>query len=122
MFKYNISGFLHWGYNFWNDRNSKNAIDPYKVTDAGVNFPSGDSFIVYPGPNNQAVPSLRLKVFQQALYDLRALKMLEKLSSKAEVLQIIDPQDKMTFSKYPQDAEYILKTRESINQKIKQQL
>jgi hypothetical protein len=48
--------------------------------------------------------------------------MLEKLSSKAEVLQIIDPQDKMTFSKYPQDAEYILKTRESINQKIKQQL
>ena len=122
MFKYNISGFLHWGYNFWNDRNSKNAIDPYKVTDAGVNFPSGDSFIVYPGSNNQAVPSLRLKVFQQALYDLRALKMLEKLSSKAEVLQIIDPQDKMTFSKYPQDAEYILKTRESINQKIKQQL
>ena len=122
MFKFDICGFLHWGYNFWNTMHSKKAIDPYKVTDAGCAFPSGDSFLVYPGQDYQAAASIRLKVFSEALYDLRAMKMLEKLSSKDEVLKIIDSQNNMTFSKYPHGSEYILETREIINQKIMQLL
>ena len=44
MWKYHITGFLHWGYNFWNSQLSKAVIDPFKVTDAGGAFPGGDGF------------------------------------------------------------------------------
>ncbi|MBR5304869.1 MAG: DUF4091 domain-containing protein, partial [Candidatus Gastranaerophilales bacterium] len=60
MYKYDISGFLHWGYNFYYTQLSKAVIDPYKVSDAGGKFPSGDSYIVYPAEDGTAHHSIRL--------------------------------------------------------------
>ena len=121
MFKYDIVGFLQWGYNFYYKRLSKGLVNPYEVTDAGKEFPSGDSFIVYPAEDGTAHHSLRLKVFYDALQDMAALKTLEKLTDKKTCLDIIEEKGKhnITFSSYPHEEAWLLNTREEVNKAIK---
>jgi len=119
LYKYNIAGFLQWGYNFWYSQYSKYPIDPFRVTDSGYAFPSGDAFVVYPG-KERPVESLRLKVFFEALQDMRALQLLESLLGKDDVISILEEGlDKpITFSQYPKESEWILLKREQINRVI----
>ncbi len=119
LYKFNIEGFLHWGYNFWYTQFSARPVDPYKVTDAGYAFPSGDAFCVYPGENGP-VPSLRLKVFREALQDMQAAKLLESLIGREKVLEIIEEHvdGKISFDSYPRDAAWLLEVRERINEEI----
>ena len=107
MYIYSIVGFLHWGYNFYNLQYSKGQIDPYQVTDAGGAFPSGDSFSVYPYKDG-VIPSLRQKVFKNALDDIRLLTLLEKKIGKQSVVDLIEDVAgmKITFSDYPQNDEF----------------
>ncbi len=121
MYKSDIKGFLHWGYNFYYTRLSKKAIDPYKVTDAGGEFPSGDSFIVYPAKDGTAYHSLRLKVFYDALQDMAALNTLEKLTDKKTCLDIIEENGRinLSFKNYPHDERWLLESRERVNMAIK---
>lgn len=120
LYLYHIRGFLHWGYNFYNSQYSVNHVNPYLVTDAGGAFPSGDSFLVYPGAHGQPYDSLRFMVLAEALYDLRALKRLEELAGKEYVDQLIhkDLDYRITFKKYPKEAEYLLTLRERVNRAI----
>ena len=122
MYKFDIRGFLHWGYNFYYTQLSKAVIDPYKVSDAGGKFPSGDSYVVYPAQDGTAYHSIRLKVFFDALQDMAALNTLEKLTNKQECLKIIEENGKhsITFTDYPHDDEWLLGTREIVNAKIKE--
>lgn len=124
LFKFNVKGFLHWGYNFYYTRLSKAVIDPYKVSDAGGKFPSGDSYVVYPAEEGTAYHSIRLKVFYDALQDMAALNTLEKLTDKQTCLDIIEENGKhlITFSEYPHSDEWLLTTREKINLKIKENM
>ena len=124
MFKYDVVGFLHWGYNFYYTRLSKAVIDPYKVSDAGGEFPSGDSYIVYPAKDGTAHHSIRLKVFYDALQDMAALNTLKNLTDKQTCLDIIEENGKhsITFSEYPHSNEWLLITREKINSKIKENM
>ena len=119
MYKYDIAGFLHWGYNFWNTQYSIKNISPYQVTDGGCAFPSGDPFIVYPEEKGP-IPSIRLKVFMQALFDLRALRLLEKLESREFVVGILerDLDEPIEFDKFPMEGEYIQNIRKEINAEI----
>ena len=104
MYRCSIVGFLHWGYNFYNTQYSKKQINPYEVTDAGGSFPSGDSFSVYPYKDG-AIPSTRIKVFKNAIEDIRLLKLLEQKIGKAEVDKLIDRVAGMeiTFKSYPKN-------------------
>ena len=124
LYKYNIKGFLHWGYNFYYTQLSKVLIDPFKVSDAGGKFPSGDSYIVYPAKDGTAYHSIRLKVFYDALQDLAALNTLEKLTEREECLRIIEENGNhsITFSEYPHSDDWLLSTREKINYKIKENI
>ncbi len=122
LFKYDIKGFLHWGYNFYYTQLSKTLIDPYKVSDAGGKFPSGDSYIVYPSKDGTPYHSIRLKVFYDALQDMAALNSLSKLTDKKECLKMIDQNIPITFSNYPHSNEWLLDTREKINIKIKENI
>jgi hypothetical protein len=121
MFKYDIRGFLQWGYNFYFSQLSRRLIDPFTETDAGGAFPSGDSFIVYPAEDGTAHHSLRLKVFFDALQDMAALNTLEKLTDKKTCLSIIEENGKhnITFRDYPHSEEWLLTTREAVNAAIK---
>lgn len=121
LYRYNISGFLHWGYNFWYSQFSKRPIDPYFTTDADETFESGDPFLVYPGEDGTANPSLRELVFAEAITDLCALRLLESLMGRDETISWIESLagQKITFSQYPHGSEFILNTRNQVNKKIK---
>jgi hypothetical protein len=124
MFKYDIKGFLHWGYNFYYTQLSKGVIDPFEDSDAGGKFPSGDSYVVYPADDGTAYHSIRLKVFYDALQDMAALKTLSKLAGKEKCMNIIEENGKydLTFRNYPHDDSWLLSTRESVNKAIKENL
>lgn len=121
LFKFNIVGFLHWGYNFWNAQYSKKTIDPFKNTDANYAFPSGDAFLVYPGSDGP-IESIRLEVLNEALQDLRALQLLESLVGREHVLALVEEglDHEITFEHYPQGLEWYLQKREQINMEIRE--
>ena len=118
MYKYDIVGFLHWGYNFYYSQFSKQLINPFVTTDALCAFPSGDAFSVYPGEDGP-MESLRLKVFKHGLQDMQAFKCLENIIGKDDVVALIDSEIAITFKDYPRNSDYILNLREKINGIIK---
>lgn len=121
LYKFNVKGFLHWGFNFYYTQFSGKAIDPFRVTDAGQAFPSGDSFLVYPGETGP-IESLRLEVLNDASQDLRSLELLESLIGRDAVLAELEKglDQPITFSEYPKDAEWLLNVRERVNEKIRE--
>lgn len=120
LYKFNIAGFLQWGFNFYNTTGSARHINPYEVTDAGGLLPSGDPFVVYPGPDGVPEESIRLMAMYQALCDLRALKKLEALAGRAHVLALMEDglEQPITFACYPKEAAYYLSLRERVNREI----
>lgn len=124
LYKFNVKGFLHWGFNFYYLQFSKGLIDPYKVTDAGGSFPSGDSFVVYPNSDGTPLNSLRLNVFYDAFQDKMALELLQSKIGREKTLELLESNLKspLTFSEYPHDKEWILDLREKVNMTIKENL
>lgn len=116
LYKFDIKGFLQWGYNFYYNQFSLNLINPYLTSDADGGFPAGDAFTVYPGIDC-AIPSIRLKVFMHGLQDMMSLKLLEKHIGREAVLDMV--KEIVDFNNYPSDADYILKMREKVNSLIK---
>ncbi len=117
MYKYNIDGFLHWGYNFYNNCGSHDAINPYIDTCGGSWVPAGDTFSVYPGQGGVALESMRIRQFYDGLQDMRALQLCEQIHGRQFTLHLIQEGvcGELTFENYPMDEEYILKLREKIN-------
>lgn len=119
LYYYHIEGFLQWGFNFWNAAYSTHRIDPFANTDADLYFPSGDSFLVYPGEDGP-LASLRAEVFMEGLQDMRALCLLEALEGRSAVEELINEtlSAPLTFKQYPKDAAWLLKLRETCNLRI----
>ncbi len=122
LYKYNTQGFLQWGHNFWYSQYSKHPIDPFKVTDAGGSFPSGDSFVVYPGKNGEPLNSLRHKVFLHAMQDLRALNLLEEKKGRKFVINLLekDLDTPLSFKTYPHEYKWLVDVRERVNKAIEE--
>lgn len=120
MYKYDIKGFLHWGYNFYNLQYSVKPINPYEITDAGGSFPAGDSFVVYPAKDKTPLASLRLKVFYDGFQDMMALQLLESKIGREKTLALIEAEQELNFTSYPHSEKWLLETREKINQMIKE--
>lgn len=122
LYIYEAKGFLQWGHNFWYSQYSKSEINPFKVTDAGGSFPSGDSFVVYPGEDGKPLNSLRFEVFAEALQDMRAMQLLESLSSRRYALEVLgrDLAVPISMTEYPHSITWFIAKREEINSEIKQ--
>lgn len=120
LYKYKIAGILHWGYNFYNTQFSLEHINPYEVTDSGNAFPSGDPFLVYPGKGGVPEESIRMMVHYEAMTDLRALNMLEELTSREHVMELIEGElaEPLTFKRYPKSDMYLLSLRYRVNKEI----
>ena len=124
LYKYDIIGILHWGYNFYNSQFSIDHINPYEVTDAGNAFPAGDPFLVYPGADRHPEESIRMMVHYEALTDLRALQYLESLTSKEFVMELIEGEldEPLTFKKYPKSDMYLITLRNRVNREIEKRI
>ncbi len=120
MYKYNIAGFLQWGYNFYYSQHSRDKLEPYAANDGYGFAPAGDAFIVYPGQDGTPNPTMRLPVFGDVFQDIRALQLCEKLCGREAVLEMIEEgcDEPLTFSSYPRDAAYLLNLREKVNAAI----
>lgn len=120
IYKFNLKGFLQWGYNFYYTQYSKKKINPYKVTDAGGAFPSGDAFSVYPYRNG-VIPSIRLKVFKEALDDVSLLYMLENKIGREKTIELLDriAETEITFKNYPDSEEFFEKLSNMIFDQLK---
>lgn len=117
LYKYDLAGFLHWGYNFWYSQYSVDQdIDPYRVSDAGRSFPSGDAFLVYPGKDGP-VDSLRNELIREAMQDLRALRAVEEKIGREKTLALVekDLEKPISMTDYPRSAAWLLDLRERVN-------
>jgi len=121
MYKYNIEGFLQWGYNFYNNQYSDTPINPYLITDCDGSFPAGDAYSVYPGANGEALESIRIIAHHQALTDIKAMKLCEKLYGHDAVVEVIESTlgKTLTFDTCAKSAETMLLIRERVNAMIK---
>ena len=120
LYKYNIVGFLHWGYNFYNNMHSRDAINPYLDTCAGYAFPAGDASSVYPAQDGSALASVRILSFYEALQDVRALRLAEALCGRERVIEEIEHifGEEIRFDRCAKSAKPLLEIREKINEMI----
>ncbi len=121
LYKYQIDGFLHWGYNFYNSEYSLYPIDPYQCTDSDGAFPSGDPFLVYPGKGGIPQESMRLMLLDESFSDLRAMYLLEQLSDRETVLNCLEEECRgaFTITEYPHTAEAQQRIRDNTNLAIR---
>ncbi len=119
LYERNINGFLQWAFNFYNTVYSLRPLDPFAVTDAGGAFPSGDSFVSYPGTKG-CWDSLRLEVFYDGLQDRMALKLLEKSLGREAVVKLINDEGVKGWRDYPRSAQWHIAFREKINALIEE--
>ena len=122
MYKYNIVGFLHWGFNFYNSEHSISRINPFVDLSGDKWVPAGDPFSVYPSRNGEAKPSLRALVFYDALQDIRAMQLCEALYSHDEVVAAAEKAlgYSITFDRCAKSANELLCMRETVNAMIKE--
>lgn len=122
FFRYDIAGFLQWGYNFYNSQFSLSPVNPYLDTTGNYFAPSGDAFSVYPAPDG-AYESLRLIVFHEALEDLSAFSLCASLIGKdATVRAIEEISGEIAFDRCAKSSYEVLAVREKINLLIKESL
>lgn len=82
-YKYEIPGYLHWGYNFWgNGDNLITSDNPFYDTSSisfrsGMILSGGDCWIIYPG-DKTIYPSIRLEAMRDGIVDYELLKMYEE--------------------------------------------
>lgn len=121
LYYYGVDGFLHWGYNFYNSQYSLEHINPYAVTDAGGAFPSGDSFLVYPGEDGRPEDSLRMLLMLEAMQDMRALQLLEGQWGRERVMELIrrEAGGGLSSMKWPRGPEFLAGLREKVNMAVK---
>jgi hypothetical protein len=122
IYKYGIVGFLQWGYNFYGSWHYVDQINPFLVSDGHGWVSPGDAFSVYPSENGEALESLRIIVFYEALQDIKAMKLLESYIGKEAVVKLIDEAigTDVTFNTCAKRADQIISLREKVNALIKE--
>ncbi len=119
LYKYDLKGFLHWGYNFWFSRLSKRVIDPFSCPDAGALFPAGDPFLVYPGEDGP-LDSIRHELMCEAIQDQRVMLLLESLIGRTAAVKCLEDAigAVLTVNSYPRSPEDFLNVRREINRRL----
>jgi hypothetical protein len=70
-YRYGLTGYLHWGGNFWTDQPFENVQPDWG---GGITLPAGDDAIIYPDPKHDGVfVSLRLEQMREGIEDYELL-------------------------------------------------
>ena len=118
LFAAGAPGFLHWGFNFYNAQFSLGQIDPFADASGAGAFPAGDAFIVYPGRDGSPLPSIRHRVFAQAMADHRALQLLRDLTDHETARGLIDQGGTLGYDTFSYDTEHYLTSRRAVDERI----
>ncbi|MCK4325539.1 DUF4091 domain-containing protein [bacterium] len=109
FYKFRVLGFLHWGYNYWYKRQTRQLIDPFTEQSAKAwpEWAYGDPFLVYLGPAGP-IDSIRWEIFAESLQDYALLQTLG-----------IDPDCKMLevfkdFDKFPKSEKWFKQARKKL--------
>lgn len=121
LYKYDIKGFLHWGFNFYNTSVSRYPVNPYLTTSGDRAYPSGDPFIVYPG-RDCVYPSIRGEVTYEAVQDMDICCVLERYIGREAVVDMIDQAAgrNLRFDDYPKGKEFLEGLRAKMVEKIRE--
>ncbi len=124
LYKYQIAGFLQWGYNFYFGRNSRYLVNPFRTSDGDGCWPAGDPFLVYPSADGRALDSLRGYLTQKAFDDVRALRLLETLTGRESVISLLDRTlgEDLSFAAYPRGEKAFLGFRTILENEIMKNL
>jgi len=119
LYKYNLQGFLHWGFNFYHSQLSRYPINPYVTTSSDKAFPSGDPFIVYPARDG-VYPSIRGEVTYEGIQDMDICFALETYIGREAVVEMIDAAAGMDlrFDNFPKNKEFLEELRTAMVKKI----
>lgn len=119
LYRYNIRGLLHWGFNFYNACRSLYPIDPYLTTSGDGAYPSGDPFVVYPG-KDCVYPSIRGELIREAVQDMDILYALEAKIGREAVVAMLDHAagGELRFDRYPKGNEFLLSIRQEILKRL----
>ena len=121
MYKYDIVGFLHWGFNFYQNCHSRDSVNPYLNCCGDEWVIAGDMCTVYPAQDGTPYESMRFPVFYDALQDMRAMKLAERYYKKEEIVAGIENifGGELRFDTCAEDSAVMLAIREYINGLIK---
>ncbi len=123
LFKHKIAGFLHWGFNYYNDDRSAYGVNPYIDTCGDYKVPAGDCFVVYPAPDGTAWPTLHGQQFAQGLSDLRLLRACaDRIGFDATLALMEQGIEPITFFSYPRTHTYLVDLHERLISAIKESL
>lgn len=124
LYKYKIAGFLHWGYNYYNNAGSGDCINPYLDLSGEDWVPAGDTFMVYPERDGTPLLSTRMLSLEEAFQDIRAMELCERYYSHEEVVAAMEEilGEEITFLRCAHSAEEMLAVRARINEMIEKAL
>ncbi len=97
-FRYGVTGYLHWGYNYW----SSDAFRQVSVYAEGgaLILPAGDSWIVYPGKDGP-LDSIRYEAMRDGIVDHELLSRLAERD--ADATRRLAEKHVIDFNKYDSD-------------------
>ncbi len=124
LYKFNIKGFLHWGFNYYNNRGSGDAINPYLDLCGEDWVCAGDTFVVYPDQDGGCLESMRIMSLEEAMQDIRAMELCEKYYSRDEVIKAMEEElgEAITFERCAHTEDEMLRIRERINRMIQDKI
>lgn len=105
-YKYDVTGYLHWGLNFW----EKDQLQADASRDRGK-LPAGDNCIIYPG-YRKLYSSIRFETMRDGIDDYQLMKMLEQKNpdkAREYVNALIQ-----NFNKYDGSVMYFRKIRKGM--------
>jgi hypothetical protein len=86
--------------------------------------PAGDTCSVYPGMDGNALESMRIIVFHQALQDIRAMKLAESFVGKKKVIEAIETAfgGEISFDVCAKSTMQMQAVRDAVNEIIKKNI
>lgn len=111
FYRFKALGFLHWGYNYWYQSQTRNLIDPFAES-SGLAWPGwayGDTFVVYPGPQGP-IDSIRWEIFGLSLQDYALLQNLAVPPDGPSLRSLRD------FNDFPKKLSWSLRARQQLLQ------
>lgn len=122
LYKYDIKGFLQWGFNFFNNRHSGSQINPYLNLCGDDWVPAGDMNFVYPATDGTPLECMRGVVFYEGLQDMMAMQLCERYYSHEEIVARLEEVHgaPIVFDRCAYSSREMLDIRAAVNEMIEQ--